>query len=377
MRNALLGLPVKDIDIATTATPRQTIAAAKKAGLKTIETGLAHGTVTVVANHTPFEVTTLRRDEETDGRRARVAFTSDWTEDASRRDFTINALYCGADGTLFDPLAGYGDLIERRVCFIGNAEDRIREDTLRILRFFRFTSEYAEGRTEPAGYKACVALKDGIKTLSGERRRVEMLRILTTPFAAGIASIMEACGILQLAIGTGTKAAIMAQVIKLEMNHGSAPDALLRLGAVALAKPGDARILRQSLKLSSNEFERLARMAMPDRAFDPASNEIDAKAFIYRHGAEAFRDGVLLAWAQSGGNTPDGDWLERFNLTQRWRAPELPVRGADILALGIPPGPEVGRILSDFEDWWIAAGFPMTPALLAKRLERTITVTKP
>lgn len=376
VRNSLLQRPVKDIDIATTATPPEMIAAAHKAGLKTFETGIEHGTITIVANHAPFEVTTLRRDEHTDGRHARVAFTSDWMQDASRRDFTINALYCDGEGTLFDPLGGYGDLNHRRVRFIGVPEDRIREDYLRILRFFRFTAEYTAGEPDAAGLQASIALKSGITQLSGERRRVELLRILSTARAPAIASTMQDCGILALALGTPSNAELMARIAGLEKAGSAVPDPILRLGAASLSKPGGAKVLRDSLKLSSNEYERLARMALPDRAFDPASSETSAKAFLYRHGAQAFRDGVLLAWARAKADELDPAWLQRLTLAHRWQAPELPVRGADVLALGVPSGPEVGRILSAFEDWWIAADFPMTPALLSKRLQHMVTVTK-
>jgi poly(A) polymerase len=374
VRNALIGLPVKDIDIATTATPPETIASAKAARLKTFETGIAHGTVTVVAHHTPIEVTTLRRDVETDGRHARVAFTSDWAEDAGRRDFTINALYCDGNGTVHDPLGqGLEDLAQRRVCFIGRAEDRIREDYLRILRFFRFTAEYAEGDPDPVGLNACIALKDGISNLSGERRRTELLRILATQRAPAILALMHESGVLTPTLGFAGDPGLLTRVTNIESSADLPSDPLLRLGAVALTKPGAASALRASLKLSSAEDDRLSQMALPDRAFDPASNEHAAKAYIYRHGALAFRDGVMLAWARSASDANDADWLHRLRLTQRWQAPELPVRGADVLALGVAPGPEVGRILSEFEDWWIASAFPMTPALLAKRLQLTVT----
>lgn len=374
VRNALMGLPVKDIDIATTATPLETIAAAKAAGLKTFETGIAHGTVTVVAHHTPIEVTTLRRDEETDGRHARVAFTSDWAEDAGRRDFTINALYCDRDGTVHDPLdQGLDDLSQRRVRFIGRAEDRIREDYLRILRFFRFTSEYTDGAPDPAGLDASIALKDGITNLSGERRRTELLRILAAPNAPALVALMHESGVLTPTLGVAGDPGLLTRVASIENCAGLPPDPLLRLGAMALTKPGAASAVRTSLKLSSAEDDRLSQMALPDRSFDPASNEHAAKAYIYRHGAQAFRDGVMLAWARSGADTNDDDRLHRLTLTHRWQAPELPVRGADVLALGVAPGPEVGRILSEFEDWWIASAFPMTPALLAKRLQHTVT----
>jgi len=374
VRNGLLQLAVKDIDIATTATPLATLEAARKAGFKTFETGIAHGTVTVVAHQTPFEVTTLRRDDEADGRRARVTFTSDWLEDASRRDFTINALYCGADGTVFDPLGqGLDDLSQRRVRFIGNADERIREDYLRILRFFRFTSDYASGPPDETGLAAAIALKDGIAKLSGERRRSELLRILSSARAPEMIVFMQASGILEKTLGCAGNAALLTRLAEIEGATGRSPDAMLRLGALALTTPGAASTLRASLKLSSADDDRLSHMALPDRAFNPATSEFEAKAYLYRHGSEAFCDGVMLAWARSGDAHDEAGWLNRLELVHRWQAPELPVRGADVLALGVAPGPGVGRILSQFEDWWIAAGFPMSPALLAMRLQRLVT----
>ena len=186
MRNALLGRQVADIDIATVASPEQVIAAANADGMKTVATGLQHGTVTVIGNHRSFEVTTLRHDVETDGRHATVAFTDDWTADASRRDLTINALYCDADGTIFDPLGGLDDVLARRVRFIGDAHQRIREDYLRILRFFRFTAQYADGAPDAIGLAAAVAERDGMKRLSAERVRAELVRLLVAPGARAV-----------------------------------------------------------------------------------------------------------------------------------------------------------------------------------------------
>jgi poly(A) polymerase len=375
VRNTLLGLPVKDVDIATPALPDQVVIAAQAAGLKTIATGLKHGTVTLISSSVPFEVTTLRRDEETDGRHATVAFTADWNLDASRRDFTINALYCDADGTLFDPLGGYADLVAGRVRFIGSAPDRIREDYLRVLRFFRFTSDYATGAPDPAGLAACAEMKDGIARLSGERLRAEMLRIVMTKRAGDIVRAMDDIGLLRLVLGLDGRPDRLQSVIRCEAASGSSPDDVLRLGAVALSKPGDALMLRRHLRLSNDEYQRLSRMSMPDHAFNPSSDERVAKAFIYRHGARAFRDGVLMAWsAASDASSPER--IERLNLTQRWRAPVMPVDGTDVMALGIDGGPVVGQVLSAFEDWWIAADFPLDPQTLAASLAEIVNANK-
>ncbi len=368
VRNALLGACVKDIDIATTALPEEVIRLAAAAGLRAVPTGIEHGTVTVVVEHTPIEVTTLRRDVETYGRHAKVTFTTDWAEDARRRDFTMNALYCALDGTVFDPLGGYRDLHARRVRFIGDPHDRIREDFLRILRFFRFTAEYSKGAPDPAGLAAAVELRDGLDRLSGERLRAELLRLLAAPRAVETVAEMDAAGILSHVLGKAGDPALLARLADIERALNRAPDPLLRLGALAAARPGDALKLRDRLRLSGAEFERLARLGLADRAFDPAAPEREAKEFLYRHGTEAFTDGALVAWAKSADAPQDKPRRDRAELPHRWRAPELPIRGADVVALGVPEGPPVGRVVHAFEDWWIRHEFPSDPALLAAEL---------
>ena len=250
VRNALLGEPVKDIDIATTAVPEEVLRLAEAAHLKAVPTGIEHGTVTVIASHTPIEVTTLRRDIETFGRHARVTFTSDWAEDARRRDFTMNALYCGADGTIDDPLKGYPDLVSRRVRFIGEPHDRIREDYLRILRFFRFTAEYTDGLPDAPGLKASIELSDGLSGLSGERVRAELLRLLAAPRAAETLAVMNDAGLLERVLGSRGHLELLDRVAMIEQMLGRSPDALLRLGALAAARPGAALALRDRLRLS-------------------------------------------------------------------------------------------------------------------------------
>jgi poly(A) polymerase len=369
VRNALLGHTVKDIDIATTALPGDVIRLAEAAGLRAIETGAGHGTITVIAQHRSFEVTTLRRDIETFGRHARVTFTTDWSEDAQRRDFTINALYCDAAGTLHDPLGGYADLLQRRVRFIGDAEARIREDYLRILRFFRFTAEYAEGSPDADGLAATVALADGLDRLSPERIRSELLRLLTATRAVEIVSVMAHVGLVQRLLGAGDALATFARLAAIEEGLGRDPDALLRLAALAAPQPGTAtEVLAERLKLSNAESERLARAVMPDPAFHPATPEHEARAFLYRFGTEAYCDGMLLAWARGSARPEDPHWRNRLELARRWSPPKLPVRGADLLGAGLAEGPAIGSIVRAFEDWWIAEDFPSDELQLARRL---------
>ena len=213
VRNALLGRTVGDIDIATSARPEEVIAAARAAGLAAVPTGIDHGTVTVIADQVPYEVTTLRRDVATDGRHATVAFTDDWEADARRRDFTLNALYCDAEGQVFDPLGGYPDLVAQRVRFIGDAHERIREDYLRILRFFRFTAEYAAGPPDAAGLAACVSEREGLTRLSAERVRQELLRLLVAPRAAELVRAMQDYGILALVLPAAPRPALLAVLL--------------------------------------------------------------------------------------------------------------------------------------------------------------------
>ncbi|MCC7252057.1 MAG: CCA tRNA nucleotidyltransferase [Hyphomicrobium sp.] len=367
VRNALLGQPVKDVDVATTAPPQDVIRLAAEAGLGAVPTGLAHGTVTVIAHHQPIEVTTLRRDIETFGRQARVTFTTDWAEDAARRDFTLNALYCDAGGTVHDPVGGYADLLARRVRFIGDARERIREDYLRILRFFRFTAAYAEGPPDAEGIAASVALASGLAQLSAERIRAELLRLLATPRAVEIVAIMADAGLVEALIGTRGDVILLGRLADIEAALGRDADPLMRLAALS----GGGRhltALGARLRLANAESERLARLVLPDPAFDPETEESEARAFLYRFGVEAFRDGVLLAWAGSTAEADDSHWRDRFLLPARWPVPELPVRGADLLKAGLAEGPAVGRVLRAFEDWWIAEDFPKDEAQLAQAL---------
>lgn len=370
VRNALLGAPVKDVDLSTPALPETVMALAEKAGLKAVPTGIEHGTVTIISAHVPYEVTTLRRDIETFGRHARVTFSTDWAEDARRRDFTINALYCAADGQIHDPLGGYPDIAARRVRFIGDPHDRIREDYLRILRFFRFTAEYAGEHADPAGLAASTELAAGLEGLSRERIRAELLRLLAAPGASAMLRLMDKAGILARLIGPEVDVERGARLIEIETWLARAPDAILRLAALAAIRPGAALLLRDGLRLSSAEYERIARAAIPDPAHDPATPEIEAKAFLYRHGAEAFSDGVLLTWASSTASPADTAHRHRLELPLRWTPPPLPVRGADVMGLGVPAGPKVGRVIAQFEEWWIANDFPLDPRRIAAELHR-------
>jgi len=375
VRNALMGLPVKDVDIATTALPDAVMRLAKHAGLQAVPTGIDHGTVTVISGKIPFEVTTLRRDVETFGRHARVTFSTDWREDAMRRDFTMNALYVDADGRVHDPLGGYADLAARRVRFIGDAHARIREDYLRILRFFRFLAEYGDPSAPDAESLAAVqAERAGLAQLSGERIRAELLRLLIAPGAVPAAAVMRKAGILVPLIGVAGDVTALERLAAIEAHLGRAPDPLLRLAALAGNTPLD---LQTRLRLSSAEGRQLAAARRCASAFDPRRSEAAAKEFIYRNGADDFIAGALLDWARAHADVDDGARTERVTLPMRWTAPALPVRGADVVARGVTPGPAVGRIVNAFEDWWIGAGFPEDAERNAAKLDELIRAQTP
>jgi poly(A) polymerase len=371
VRNTLLGHPVTDIDLATPVVPEEVMRLATSAGMHAHPTGIDHGTVTIVAEGHPFEVTTLRRDVETDGRRAVVAFTTDWSEDASRRDFTINAIYALADGSLYDPTGGLDDLTARRVRFIGKAEDRIREDYLRILRFFRFSAAYGEGDLDGDGLRAASALKAGIQSLSGERIGAEMLKLLVAPRAAAVIETMQSSSILTQVLGGSGHPQTFARLVAVEAALSRAPDEMARLAALSLdTTSGDvaARAIAQRLRLSNDEALRLVAANRTDSALDPGTPEDDARAQLYRLGIDRWVSAGLVDWARSTANPTDKGRRSRLELPQRWTIPALPVRGADVLALGVPAGPRVGSIVKAFEDWWIAAGFPGDPAMQQSKL---------
>jgi poly(A) polymerase len=371
VRDALLGRTVEDIDIATTRLPSDVIAIAGAKGWRAVPTGIAHGTVTVIVDGRPHEVTTLRRDVSTDGRHAVVAFTRDFREDALRRDFTMNALSLSADGAVHDYAQGVADALAGRVRFMGDPETRIREDYLRILRFFRFQASHGRGAPEPEGLAACVTLKDGLVRLSRERIRQELLKLLGTDGAPAAAAAMDSIGLWPLALPPGgfdTK--VLARMVALEAAIGAPPDAVLRLAASAGAEP---QALQAGLALSNAEAERIAaaRAALP---FDPsaAPDDVALRRALYLAGAGPLRDAVLLAAAREGRPAS-----ETATLLGRIEAlspglPANPFRSADVLALGVAPGPGMGRVLKAATAAWLEAGLPEEAARQRAILEAAL-----
>jgi poly(A) polymerase len=369
VRNALMGEPIGEIDIATTALPSEVTRRAEQAGFKAVPTGIDHGTVMVVVGGTPFEVTTLREDVETFGRRATVRFGRDWKADAERRDFTINALSASRDGAIHDHVGGLADLAARRVRFIGDPQTRIREDYLRILRFFRFQAAYGRGALDAAGLHAAILLRDGLDHLSRERVRMELVKLLVGPHVVPTLAVMAETGILGSVLGGVPLLASFANTVKLEAASGLNPSPIRRLGALGVLVTEDAERLRQRLRLFNAEYERLASMADGWWKVDPASGEQAARALLYRIGPDYYVDRALLAWARSEAGAADVAWRELATLPNRWTAPTFPLRAADFIKRGIPKGPALGAALEAAEEAWIAGGFPADDTVLAEIVE--------
>jgi poly(A) polymerase len=370
VRNALIGETPGEVDIATTATPDEVTRRAEAAGFKAVPTGIEHGTVTLVVEGRPFEVTTLREDVETYGRKAKVAFGRDWKRDAERRDFTINALSVTADGAVHDYVGGLDDLARRRVAFIGDPAKRIAEDYLRILRFFRFHAAYGQGAPDAAGLLACIVARAGLDQLSRERVRMELIKLLALPRAAATLVVMAEAGLLGRVLGGVPLVGSFADMAAIETAIGTPADPVRRLAALAVMIAEDAERLWQRLRLSNSEHERLASMADAWWQVAPANGEQRARALLYRLGPQRFGDRVLLAWARSGARsrTPAGDaaWRELAALPERWMAPLFPLKAADFMAQGLEKGPALGAALRLAEEAWIAEDFPAGAEALAK-----------
>ena len=355
VRDSLLGRQDEhtDIDFAVNKPPEAVTKALEAADIKVVPTGLKHGTVTAIVRGRPFELTTLRRDVETDGRRAVVAFTDDWREDASRRDFTFNALYADRAGTIYDYFDGRADLLAGRVRFIGDPEQRIAEDRLRVLRFFRFHAWYGRPPFDGAGFDACRRNAATVRGLSAERVRKELLRTLAAPGGADAFDAMLEAGVLDHWLPEYDGSVRLRALAARE----DEPDALRRLAAI-LPVEADATAIGKRLKLSTQESVRLQLLLDPANAIDTTN----LRASLYRLGTKLFIDRALL-------DAP-GDWRGALELARRWTPPELPVSGADALALGLKPGPKVGALLEAVERWWIAGDFAADRAACLAELKR-------
>ena len=367
VRNSLLGLPIDDIDIATSLEPKDVIDRLTNAGIRTIPTGLDHGTVTVLIGDYKYEVTTFREDIETDGRHATVRFGRDMQRDAERRDFTINALYADASGVVFDPVGGMEDLIARRVRFIGDPRTRIREDYLRSLRFFRFTARYSKGETDTAALTAIDAEREGLSTLSRERVRAEIFKLIDAPRAVYVLRIMAHRGLVEPIFGVPLDLDGLARMLI----RDPGADALLRIAALAIHKPDDAMTLRTMLRLSNPESERLAKLGqvlMQLSALPRPLNPKEIRKLAFRVGRRATTDALVIDAGRRDVKVSSELWLAAGSAPTH-----TPFNGAAVIKRGIPAGPLVGNVIRHAETAWADADFPSDPESLRRLMAEAIT----
>jgi poly(A) polymerase/tRNA nucleotidyltransferase (CCA-adding enzyme) len=360
VRDMLAGRPVADVDLASPLTPDEAAARLAAAGVKTFPTGLSHGTITAIIGGKGFEITTLRRDVATDGRHAQVAFTDDWAADAARRDFTINAMSMTRDGNVFDFFSGQADLAAGRVRFVGDAAARITEDYLRILRFFRFFARYAKGAPDPDAVAAITARRNGILHLSAERVWSELKSIMRAPDPRGAIALMQSTGVLALVMPEGAAPEKLAALIA----RGAPADPLLRISALLT---GDAAAFAARLKLSTEESEALQAYAETN-SLAPAASDADLRRALADTETEIL---VARTWL---GQTADGDWHSLRTRIAATSRPVFPLQGRDITAMGVPPGPRIGKILSEVRAWWLTNG--CTPDAAACRARVLLSMTK-
>ena len=346
VRDVWVGRKVGDIDLATTLPPERVMEILAKAGIKTAPTGLAHGTITAIIDHIGYEITTLRRDVETDGRHAQIAFTDDWREDAARRDFTMNALYIDAEGRLYDYFDGAADAEKGRVRFIGDARARIREDVLRILRFFRFYAFFGKGEAEKEAVAACFELAPMIPHLSAERIARETAKLLTAENPLGAWRLMVESGVTQHFLPEASRLARLRDLLETEKRHRVAPVAWVRLAALVPQEEKIAVSIAERLRLSKREAEVLRVLALLPSMLrgKPAA----LRGAIHDYGVEACRAAILLNGENIG---------ENFGVIDAWENPVFPIKGEDIVRLGIPAGPRIGEILRGVETWWREGDF--------------------
>jgi poly(A) polymerase len=368
VRNAILGRPVVDIDVATSLTPAKVKAALAAARITALAIGESHGVITALSHGRTIEIATLRRDVETDGRRAVVAFTDDWAEDAARRDFRLNALYADREGRLFDPTGhGIADAQAGAIIFVGDPATRIREDALRILRFFRFLAWYGSGAPDAAALAACAELKGLIGGLSAERIAKELLTLLAADDPIPAMRAMAEAGVLAEVLPEATELGRLEALVGIDGELVAEPDAVLRLAALLPADPTKAAAAAERLKLSNADWDRLVEAARDDPAIVSWMSPKAVRQQVWRLGVEAFVDKAKLAWAARGGNGIQ--WRALAPIAETWPRPVLPLTGAEVMAAGVPEGPMVGRVLAEVEAWWIDNDFPTDKLSIIERLK--------
>jgi len=372
VRNAVLKRPVDDIDIATVLTPDQVMQALTDANIRWVPTGVEHGTITAVSEGRPFEITTLRRDVSTDGRRAVVTFTDDWTEDARRRDFRLNALYLDAAGRIHDPLGhGVEDAKAGRIVFVGDPLTRIREDYLRILRYFRFLAWYGRGDPDPAAVSACKALKGMLSGRSAERTSKELFKLLAAEDPRPAMALMHGAGVLAAILPTAGLERFDALVgIERGILYESDPE--LRLASLLPDDPEQVARSIERLRLSNAQRDRLTAALAREPRIVPWLSPREVRRTVYRVGLRAFHDRVKLAWAGAARPKLASQWRKLLALGESWTAPEFPLTGEDAIAAGLTQGPLVGRALKEVEDWWVDEDFPAERAGALDQLARVV-----
>jgi poly(A) polymerase len=375
VRNALLRRDITDIDIATPLVPAEVTRRLEAAGIKAVPTGIDHGTITAVIDKKNFEVTTLRRDVETDGRHAVIAFSTDWKEDASRRDFTMNALYASRDGEVFDYFGGAEDAKAGRVRFVGDATQRIHEDYLRVLRLFRFHAQYGKGEIDAETLRAAAAEKAGLAKLSGERIQTEMLKLLSAEEPAHVLRTMAATSILGEVIDGPLMIPRLERLATIDAENFFTPDPLLRLAALLPPDVSPVTALADRWKLSNVHRERLEAAANSKLKMVPYLTPHQIRAACYRLGTERFKDLVFLRWAEDLKLSNAMSWRAMLMQADTWPRPKFPLTGRDVMLAGVPEGPLIGHILAEVEEWWIDADFIEDEFSLAERLKAVVQGT--
>ncbi|MBX3483317.1 CCA tRNA nucleotidyltransferase [Phenylobacterium sp.] len=358
VRNALVGRAIDDIDIATTLRPERVAAALKVAHIRAVPTGIEHGTITAVNRKLPHEITTLRRDVSTDGRRATVAFTDDWAEDAQRRDFTLNSLYARRDGSIFDPTGqGVADARAGRIVFVGDPEQRLTEDHLRNLRFFRFHAWFGKGAPDAAALAACARLKDQVDHLAAERISKELLKLLAADDPRDAVRLMAGAGVLEVILKAPANLARFDGLVGVETDQLFDCDPVLRLAALLPDDQVAAGRFAGRVRLSNDDRDRILAALSPTPALKSWMSPREIRRAVYASGLEAVRDRAKLAWAAAPGTAATMQWRGLIALAESWSPPAFPITGAEVMNAGVPKGPLVGRVLKEVEDWWIDHDF--------------------
>lgn len=365
-----------DVDIATTATPEKVIELLNAAGLKAVPTGIDHGTVTAVSNHRPIEITTLRRDVNTDGRRAEVAYTTDWAADAARRDFTMNAIYADIDGALFDPLGGIADARAGLVRFVGDPDARIQEDYLRILRFFRFYAWCGKGEMDRDGLQACARHIAGLAQLSPERIAKELLKLISASNPMPAVRQMAAGGILTAVLPEASNLERLNAMIEIDAMTFFEVDPIMRFGALLPDDGAVAAAVATRLRLSNAQRDRLVAMLSATLRVFCYMSVREMRRTAYRMTPKVMRDVAMLRWAGDVKRNHNAiQWRALLPMIESWKQPTLPLDGHHVKLAGVPDGPQIGEVLREVEEWWIDADFTTDEYSLIERMKAVVQAT--